>query len=51
MVWKCVGARLVSGDKIRLSVEEFGRKYLLELARAALALECVGTRLLELWQV
>ena len=31
----------------RLSVEEYGRKYLLELARAAVVWKCVGVQLMD----
>ena len=32
----------------RLSVEKYGRKYLLELGSAAVVRDCVGARLMEL---
>ena len=35
------------GAMTRLRVEKYGRKYLLELARAVGVRECVGARLLE----
>ena len=34
--------RTASGDMTRLSVKDFGRKYLLELARAAVVYECLA---------
>ena len=46
MRWRTAG-----GDITRLSVEEYGREYLLELERAAVAWDCVGGWLLEIGQV
>ena len=39
------------GDKTRLSFEKYGRKYLLELASAAVVRDCVGDRMVELSHV
>ena len=43
--------RTASGDRMGLSAEEYGRRYLMELVGAAVLWECFGARLLELGQV
>ena len=43
--------RTAGGDRTRLSVAEFCRRYLLELVRAAVVWECFSARLLELGHV
>ena len=46
MRWRTAG-----GDKTRLRVEEYGRRYLLELVRAAVVQECVVAQLVEQGQI
>ena len=41
--------RTADGAMTRLNIIEFSRRRLLELAMAAGVMECVGTRLMELW--
>ena len=36
------------GDRTRLRVEEYGKNYLMELARADVFCECVGAQLVEI---
>ena len=43
--------RTADGALTRLSVDEYGRKFLLELARAIVVWDCVGARLVEIVQV
>ena len=40
--------RTAVGARIRLCAEEYGRNYLLELARAVVMWECVGAQLVEI---
>ena len=40
--------RTADGDKTRLSFEKHGRKYVLQLASAAVVRDCVGDRIVEL---
>ena len=43
--------RTTGEDRTRLCVEEYGRIYLMELARAAVSFDCVGALLLEIRHV
>ena len=40
--------RAIVEDTTRLRVEEYGKKYLIELSRAAVSCECVGPQLVEI---
>ena len=40
--------RRAGGDMTSLSVEKYGRRYLLKLVRAAVVWDCVGARLVEI---
>ena len=40
--------RRAGEDRTRLRVKEYGRKYLMELARSAVSCECVGAHLVEI---
>ena len=39
--------RVAGGDRTGLRVEEYGKNYLMELARAAVICECVGAQLMD----
>ena len=43
LCWRTAGE-----DRTRLSVEEYGRNYVMELARAGVLCECVGAQLMEI---
>ena len=43
LCWRTAGE-----DRTRLSVEEYGRNYVMELARAGVLFECVGAQLMEI---
>ena len=49
----CLGVlwRTADGALTRLSVEEYGRRYLLKLVRAAVVRDCVGARLVKIGNV
>ena len=49
----CVGVlwHAAGGDMTRLSIEEYGRRYLLKLVRAAVVRDCVGALLVKIGHI